>query len=45
MVERAAAYHAVGCDRLVLGCLPGDDADLDDFFAAAGAVRDAAAGW
>ena len=45
MVERAAAYHAVGCDRLVLGCLPGDDADLDDFFAAAGAVRDAAAAW
>ena len=45
MVDRAAAYRTVGCDHLVLGCLPGDDADLDAFFVAAGAVRDAAAGW
>jgi probable F420-dependent oxidoreductase len=45
LVERAAEYRAAGADHLVLGCLPGGDADLEEFFEAAVAIRAAAASW
>lgn len=45
LVQRAAEYHAAGVDHLVLGCLPGTAGDLDEFVAAAGALRAAATAW
>ena len=37
--ERVAEYASAGVDHLILGCLPGTDADLEEFFAKAAVIR------
>jgi alkanesulfonate monooxygenase SsuD/methylene tetrahydromethanopterin reductase-like flavin-dependent oxidoreductase (luciferase family) len=39
LVERVAEYRAAGVDHLILGCLPGSDRDLDEFFAKVELIR------
>ena len=40
LAERVAEYAAVGVDQLILGCLPGNAEDLDEFFDKAAIIRD-----
>ena len=39
LLERVAEYRNVGVDHLILGCIPGTDAELDEFFAKATLIR------